>query len=237
MKSKLTLSFTGVAAVLAIAGPAYAAQLVTNGNFENYALAGAPPGWNTTIGAGGTGQFYPGGPPGFPQAPLSGSVAYMGTGTQMFQTFTTVKLQPATLYTITFDSNISVGFVNEIYPFAYLYAEMAYGVGSGETSSFGGEFINSADLVSGVQNYLAPLTTTAGSYGFAFTTKSIEEGFVGSATEKDIALYFQPSINFGVSAAQLYLDNVSVTATPIPEPAAALLGGLGLLGLLRRRRA
>lgn len=31
-----------------------------------------------------------------------------------------------------------------------------------------------------------------------------------------------------------WIDNVSITA--VPEPAAALLGGLGLLGLLRRRR-
>jgi hypothetical protein len=134
----------------------------------------SPSGWNTTVGAEGTGQFNPTtldppGPP--PFAPLNGTVAYMNTGTQMFQTFTTVKLQPATTYTVTFDAYFTVGFVDETYPFAYLYAEMAYGVGSGETSSFGGEFISSADLVSGVQNYLAPLTLTAGSYGFAFTTK------------------------------------------------------------------
>ena len=32
-------------------------------------------------------------------------------------------------------------------------------------------------------------------------------------------------------------DNLTVSSSPIPEPSAALLGGLGLLGLLRRRRA
>jgi MYXO-CTERM domain-containing protein len=33
------------------------------------------------------------------------------------------------------------------------------------------------------------------------------------------------------------LDDVTLTVSPIPEPSAALLGGLGLLALLRRRRS
>jgi len=41
-----------------------------------------------------------------------------------------------------------------------------------------------------------------------------------------------PSSNGGVSASNTY-----VTIIAIPEPRAALLGGLGLLALLRRRRA
>jgi len=34
-----------------------------------------------------------------------------------------------------------------------------------------------------------------------------------------------------------FIDNVTLTGTAIPEPSAALLGGLGVLCLLRRRRA
>ncbi len=41
-------------------------------------------------------------------------------------------------------------------------------------------------------------------------------------------------IRNGSIAADYLVDNVSLTL--VPEPAAAVLGGLGLLGLLRRRR-
>jgi hypothetical protein len=41
-------------------------------------------------------------------------------------------------------------------------------------------------------------------------------------------------ISFHARNSIAYIDNLSITA--IPEPSAALLGGLGLLALLRRRR-
>ena len=41
----------------------------------------------------------------------------------------------------------------------------------------------------------------------------------------------------GLSDANLANIQIAITATAVPEPAAALLGGLGLLSLLRRRRA
>jgi MYXO-CTERM domain-containing protein len=34
----------------------------------------------------------------------------------------------------------------------------------------------------------------------------------------------------------MYVDNLVITSDAVPEPRAALLGGLGLLMLLRRRR-
>jgi hypothetical protein len=43
------------------------------------------------------------------------------------------------------------------------------------------------------------------------------------------------TVNLDPNNQQIKIDNFSLTA--VPEPAAALLGGLGLLGLLRRRRA
>ena len=41
-------------------------------------------------------------------------------------------------------------------------------------------------------------------------------------------------LSFHAAGTETYIDNLSITA--IPEPGAALLGGLGMLALLRRRR-
>jgi hypothetical protein len=41
-------------------------------------------------------------------------------------------------------------------------------------------------------------------------------------------------ISFNAAGTETYIDNLSITA--VPEPGAALLGGLGVLALLRRRR-
>jgi hypothetical protein len=199
------VSVTATAATAADLAP-HDGGLVTNGGFNDGGTyyGASPTGWNATFGSEATGQFVPGG--GAP-APLSGAVAYMGGGTQMFQTFAGVKLQPSTRYTISFDSAISVGI-----PTAYLFAELSYGTGSGGTSAFGG-YIHS-DLMRGTSGYLAPLNNSGQRFTYTFVTKSLADGFTGSAL--DIALYFQPSIGFdGITASQLYLDNVSVKATPV----------------------
>jgi hypothetical protein len=189
-------------------------ELVTNGDFETGAegLGVSPTSWNSTVNPEGTGQFYPNGPPGYPEAPLSGSVAYMGLGSQMFQTFEGVKLLPDATYHIAFDSYISVGFVDEANPYAYLFSDISFGTGSGGTSAFNG-YIKGSDLVPGATSFFAPLTTTGATFSYSFTTKSIAQGFAGTNMNdvvSDIAIYMQPSTGFGVNALQCYIDNVSV---------------------------
>jgi MYXO-CTERM domain-containing protein len=58
---------------------------------------------------------------------------------------------------------------------------------------------------------------------------------LSSNTSANLFVQFLAADNTSTGAfEQARLDNVLVTA--VPEPAAALLGGIGLLGLLRRRR-
>jgi hypothetical protein len=224
-----------IAALAASIFPLQAQNLVTNGDFETGGniLGASPFAWNSTVGPEGTGQFNPvtlDPPSPAPSAPLIGTVAYMNTGTQVFQTFAGVKLQPNSRYLISFDAYFTVGFVDETYPNAWFLADVSYGTGSGATSAFGGYIQYVPDIKSGATANWVDLRPFAQTFTHSFTTNSIEEGFVGSAS--DIAIYMQPG--WGPNVGQAYIDNVSLTA--IPEPSAALLGGLGLLGLLRRRR-
>ena len=58
---------------------------------------------------------------------------------------------------------------------------------------------------------------------------------LASNTASNLFIQFNAASSGSANFEQARLDNVLVTS--VPEPAAALLGGLGLLGLLRRRRA
>ncbi len=115
-----------IAALAASALPLQAQNLVTNGDFETGGnIFGASPfAWNSTVGPAGTGQFNPvtlDPPSPAPSAPLIGTLGYMNTGTQVFQTFAGVKLQPSTTYTVSFDAYVTVGFVNEEFPQAFFW--------------------------------------------------------------------------------------------------------------------
>lgn len=58
-----------------------------------------------------------------------------------------------------------------------------------------------------------------------------------SSLDKDSSVFFR--VTFGgatTSSGNNRIDNIQVNATPVPETSAALLGALGVLGMLRRRR-
>lgn len=76
------------------------------------------------------------------------------------------------------------------------------------------------------------ITTVVSPNSNSFSTQTVDMGAI-SAVENQAIVYFRLTFsNFTAANQVTFVDNVQV----IPEPAAALLGGLGLLALLRRRR-
>jgi hypothetical protein len=75
------------------------------------------------------------------------------------------------------------------------------------------------------------VSTVAGSFqDFAVT-------FTTGATVSNDLYVAARYTETGANLIQASLDNVRLDATVVPEPSAALLGGLGVLAMLRRRRA
>ncbi len=90
----------------------------------------------------------------------------------------------------------------------------------------------------GVGSYLVNYSPTNGNTlltNDAFTDFSVQYTATGLETQigQDLRITIW-SQNYGTGGTHVAFDNVRLTA--IPEPSAALLGGLGLLALLRRRR-
>ena len=69
------------------------------------------------------------------------------------------------------------------------------------------------------------------------TTSAADDSWTQFTLEKTITNSGILSLLFNNLSGNAWLDNLSdVSVTAIPEPSAALLGGLGMLALLRRRR-
>jgi hypothetical protein len=89
------------------------------------------------------------------------------------------------------------------------------------------------DFAGGISNEIYnnyPLNAVA-----TFTRISLDlSSITGLNNQSFVAIRFDDFDN-GTGNDAMRIDNLLITA--IPEPSSALLGGLGLLGLLRRRRA
>lgn len=83
----------------------------------------------------------------------------------------------------------------------------------------------------------APMAYNSGVIAVGNATKvTWQNTMAGPFTNTGTNLFVRVTINDGISGGQVGLDNIVMNHTPVPEPAAALLGSLSLLALFRRRR-
>lgn len=114
-------------------------------------------------------------------------------------------------------------------------------------ASLGSNNIANVDLVGGTQYSFSLTLTRNGSDGIDYALDMSEAAnasnklitLSGTDTTPQTFAFDRAGFLIGgnLDADQAQFRNVDVTFTPVPEPSVALLGGLSLLGLLRRRRA
>lgn len=106
------------------------------------------------------------------------------------------------------------------------------------TGGFGGADVGTTSVLAGATGSYSG--TTYNEISFSYTvgdavidsdggTGGVNTTFDSAVLGHDIALRFVGATNTAI------IDNVTVDVAVVPEPAAALLGSLGFLGLLRRR--
>lgn len=208
LKCMKTLSATVIAATIGFSASAAQASVILNGNFD----AGLSP-WQTSGNVTLAGQYGAGFNWGAGSVTQDGIYAISFNGGdktpngKVWQTFAT---QVGMTYNVTFD----------------------YGVTSSNGRS---QSINVSALDSSNKS-LAAITATATSYNWTATPLStFHFSFVADSIQSTL-MFADISYNNSISLDGL-LDNVSVVAASVPEPASLALLGAGFVGLgaLRRR--
>lgn len=156
------------------------------------------------------------------------NVHYGWVAVARFNTSGVLNYEPNTLYNISFDVTGNGGLLNAIANVTPQFTfELIDGSGNALSSLSSGSLINVAGLLganvgNGTVNlsYLVNGTVPSGPIGVRFTGDAI----VGAS-----------AVGLGTTFATV--TDLSITATPVPEPgSAALLGGIGMILLLRRKR-
>jgi len=214
---KMKIALLTCAAMMLAAVPAQAALMVTDGSFETETNNGAEiPSGSTTGGwdiTGSTGAFTP-------VAPFDGLAAQDGT---QFIQITAGGGAPGRISQLLG----TTGAVPSDVTLAAYFSQRSIGVSSGYT--FG--------LYSDAAGTVALAETTAGAPTAGVWTLDDSVTAIGVAAGTPVYAFFTAttptsSTNF------LFIDNVTLDVTAIPEPSSMLLVGLGVLGLgvVRRRR-
>ncbi len=214
---------------------ASAASLVTNGNFESGGFTAPPQGWGASAGVGSWGQDWNGqyvvNPAFAPSTrlPSDSALLYM-TGTQD-------AWQGAWQQIGTFDSNTNYAYSTYAgvrWDFGYsgtVKIELSATKGALPTLNLGS--VTQTFDIAATGEGSADWYSLAGSY----TNNPANSAYYGGQLWVTISQVAGKPGGGGLGGMQANFDNVAVNSTLVPEPNAALLGGLGLIALLRRRRA
>jgi hypothetical protein len=210
MKTKSLLTLTCALGLFCLGGQANAALLVTNGNFSNL-----------------TGLTYEGGPW------YSGVPSGWSTGKE------------GTTYSVNYTGNPSP----EVYTYAANLSQLtATSPFNALTQSVGTTDLTGAvtlkfDLADfGTTNWDVGAAIYTNNFGTLLANTSIVNGFDGSngigtfeLTASNVASGAPLQIAFWTTGGTPSLTNVSISQVPEPGTWALLMGGLGMLGTLRRR--
>jgi PEP-CTERM motif len=210
-------------AILALATATNAATLtLTNANFQASGNNTDPSGWTTSEPTQ-TSVYVWAANGGIPAG--TNVLAMWGNGGQYAQqSFLTSEATADDhgSFTIGFDAGWRGRIANE--PFSYTFS-----------------IFNVTDnlvLGSATYNFATPTVTTANTYAVAATGLSVTINYdnsLGTLAGDTIALRITGAGKVNDFNNTAWVDNLTVNA--VPEPGSVLLGGLGLLALLRRRRA
>lgn len=130
-------------------------------------------------------------------------------------------------FTVTIPTLVSVDFTN---------LSFTYGNVGGDTAPAN---ITVSSNVSGGTFSQDTWTHTASTNFSGTANITLGGNFLSDLTNRTVTFTFSDAAQGNNSSTGMYtfIDNVTLTGTVIPEPGAALLGSLGLLALLHRRRA
>ncbi len=262
MEIKLTRTLLAFVMGALISLPSAIAATIFSDNFESYTTGnnvGASTNWNTDNGGGTTNILNSN-----DFGPTNKFVQFNDSNTGDFVCLvntTTISAGQAFTFSLDFigknDQGISIGLsagtaANQaLGSDRILRANLTNGAISGDnpTNGFGGGFftLNTA--------YELKLVVNDSGAAINYANRSLADNaydvwirdladtgstYVGTGTFTSAAQYHTVARSFNGPTPNYYFDNWSVDqgaiVTPVPEPTAALLGGIGLLLLLRRRR-